>query len=132
MAIKSLIVEDDLLSMAMLRDLLEDYFPDVLIAGMTRTVRDSVKFLDENQVDLLFLDIELPDGKGFDIIKGTVNRDFSVIITTAYPSYTIDYQSFSFIAFVVKPVSRQALEEAVRAYKATISDTGNSRKFNQP
>ena len=64
MPVNAMITEDDLLSMAMLHDLLEDHFPDVHIVKMARTVKDSMGFLKENNIDLLFLDIELPDGNG--------------------------------------------------------------------
>jgi two-component system LytT family response regulator len=122
MAIQSLIVEDDLLSMAMLKDLLEDFFPEVLIAGMTHTVRDSLEFLEDHQVDMLFLDIQLPDGNGFDILNRKAKAGFKVVVTTSYPYYPIENQIFSIVDFIVKPVSKSAMRRAIDIYLKTISD----------
>jgi two-component system, LytTR family, response regulator len=76
MPINAMITEDDLLSRTILCDLLEDYFPDVHIVGMAQTVKESVEFLKDHKIDLLFLDIELPDGKGPDILRSAPECGF--------------------------------------------------------
>ena len=108
-----MITEDDLLSMAMLHDLLEDHFPGVHIAGMTQTVKDSLTFLKDHNIDLLFLDIELPDGNGFDILTGADKKNFGVIITTSYLTYANSGEFFNLVDFLVKPVTLFALKQAI-------------------
>ena len=111
-----MITEDDLLSSAMLYDLLEDHFPWVHIVGMARTVKDSIAFLKDNKIDLLFLDIELPDGTGFDILAGSETKNFSVIITTSYVTYAGTGKFINLVDFLVKPVTLGALANAMRRY----------------
>jgi two-component SAPR family response regulator len=120
MPIEAMITEDDLLSMAMLRDLLEDNFPEIHIVGMFKTVKESLAFLKEHKIDLLFLDIELPDGNGFDILERSENKDFSVIITTSYVTYSSSGKFINLVDFLVKPVTPGALQNAMRRYNQQI------------
>ncbi len=113
MTINAMITEDDLLSMAMLHDLLEDNFPDVHIIAMAETVQDSIAFLKDHKIDLLFLDIELPDGNGFDILRSLKNFDFNVILTTSYNKYAEEPGSLDILYSIVKPLTRQSLDKAM-------------------
>lgn len=116
MPINAMITEDDLLSRKILSYLLEDYYPDVHIVGMAQTVRDSLEFLKDHKIDLLFLDIELPDGKGFDILKSLPNVDFTVIITTSYLRYKEEAGAFPNLYTIIKPLARQNLENAMKCF----------------
>jgi two-component SAPR family response regulator len=116
MIINAMITEDDLFSRTVLCDLLEDYYPDVKIVGMAQTVKDSVEFLKDHKVDLLFLDIELPDGKGPDILLALQNVDFTVIITTSFVKYTEELGSPKIIYSILKPLTRKSLEIAMKAF----------------
>ena len=122
MEIKAMITEDDLLSRTMLCDLLEDFFPEVHIVGMAENVKDSVAFLKEHKIDLLFLDIELPDGKGFDILRLLKNFDFNVIITTSYDKYAEELGSLNILYSIVKPLTRQSLEKAMESFSGEKPD----------
>ena len=113
MPINAMITEDDLLSRTMLCDLLEDYFPDVHIVNMAQTVKDTVAFLKDHKIDLLFLDIELPDGMGFDILRSLQNWDFKVIITTSYVKFEDEKASFDILHSILKPLTRESLEKAL-------------------
>ena len=108
-----MITEDDLLSRTMLFDLIEDHFPDIHIVGMTHTVKDSLEFLKDHPIDLLFLDIELPDGNGFDILAGSGKSNFGVIITTSYVKFTNVLQHCNVIDSIVKPVTLTTLRNAM-------------------
>jgi response regulator of citrate/malate metabolism len=116
MLINVMITEDDLLSAAMLCDLLEDHFPFVRIVRKTQTVRDSVAFLRDNKIDLLFLDIELPDGNGFDILAGRETIDFEVIVTTSFRNYQGKVPAKKVLASIIKPVTSESLGVAMNAF----------------
>lgn len=112
-----MITEDDLLSRIMLCDLLADNFPEVFIVYMAPTVRESILFLCSNKIDLLFLDIELPDGNGLDILKRIKLSNFRIIITTSYPEYTnIPICSGNLLGLLVKPVTISSLKEVMKKY----------------
>jgi two-component system LytT family response regulator len=116
MTVNAMITEDDLLSRTMLCDLLEDYFPDVHVVGMAQTVKESVEFLKDHKIELLFLDIELPDGKGPDILRSLQNVDFTVIITTSFVKYAEELNSTDIFFSIVKPLTRESLDKAMKCY----------------
>ena len=116
MTIKAMITEDDLLSRTMLSDLLEDHFPGVYIVGMAQTVKDSLEFIRYHQIDLLFLDLELPDGNGFEILESSESRDFGVIITTSHSTRVKEPKQHNLIALLEKPVTIDALWNAMKRY----------------
>jgi two-component system, LytTR family, response regulator len=124
MSINAMITEDDLLSRTMLCDLLEDYFPDVHIVGMAQTVKESLEFLKDHKIDLLFLDIELPDGKGPDILRSLRNVDFTVIITTSFVKYADELCSTNILYSIEKPLTRESLDIAMKCFSEI--------KANQP
>lgn len=116
MPINAMITEDDLLSRTMLCDLLEDYFPEVHIVGMAQTVKDSLEFLEDHKIDLLFLDIELPDGKGPDILLSLKNVDFTVIITTSFVKFAEELCSAEILFSIIKPLTHESLEKAMKCF----------------
>ena len=117
MPIHAMITEDDFISRTILAGLLEDFYPDVRIVCMAPTVKESLEFLRDHKIDLLFLDIELPDGKGFDILRSIHNVDFIVIITTSYPKYQEEAGSFHNLYTIIKPLTRQNLEKAMQCFR---------------
>ena len=129
MSINAMITEDDLLSRAMLCDLLEDHFPQVHIVGMAETVKGSLEILGKTRIDLLFLDIELPDGKGFDILSSLETVDFEVIVTTSHLNYLGAYPSQKIMAVTVKPLTLDSLQNAmnkfIQKFPAGVSLTGS-------
>jgi response regulator of citrate/malate metabolism len=131
MLINAMITEDDLLSRTMLCDLLEDYFPDVHVVGMAQTVKESVEFLKDHKIDLLFLDIELPDGKGPDILKSLQNVDFTVIITTSFVKYIEEPGSGDILFSIIKPLTRENLEKAMKCYSEK-KNYQSAQNFNDP
>ena len=66
--------------------------------------------------DLLFLDIELPDGKGLDILQSIQNVDFTVIITTSFEKYAEEFGSPNIIYSLLKPLTHESLEIAMNRY----------------
>jgi two-component system LytT family response regulator len=71
----AIIIEDEYHNRELLRNLLQQYAPDVNILAEADSIQTAQQLLQENQPDLIFLDIELPDGKGFDLLKATPKRD---------------------------------------------------------
>jgi two-component SAPR family response regulator len=130
MPINAMITEDDLFSRTMLCDLLEDYFPDVHIVGMAETVKESVEFLKDHKIDLLFLDIELPDGKGPDILKSLHNVDFTVIITTSFIKYAEELSSNDILFSIEKPLTHESLDKAMKCFSDKKTNHNLSNDIN--
>jgi two-component system LytT family response regulator len=116
--ILALIIEDDPLNSSMLKDLLLDHFPDVRVAGIAASLQEARPFIKCIRIDLLFLDIELPDGKGFDLLAGLPEVTFEVIVTTSHSNYALDAIRHSALDYIIKPVKLEGLSTAMeRLYR---------------
>ena len=114
--IKVMIVEDDPFFCAVLKDLLSLHFPVIHVCHIAESIRQARRFLQENEVDLVFLDIELPDGKGFDLLASMEEVNFEVIITTSHSSYAIDAIRHSALDYLLKPVGYPEMEAAMAKF----------------
>ena len=109
---KCLIIEDELPAQAILKK----YFgkiPDMLLINSFQTATQANEFLKNNTVDVVFLDINLPDIFGLDFIK-TVKNPPKVVITTAYPDYAVSsFELDTIVDYLVKPFSFDRFLKAV-------------------
>ena len=79
-----------------------------LVATFTNA-RDAVSFLKKNTVDCVFLDIEMPDMDGFQFLEQFPNRNFAIVITTAFDQYAIKAIKESALDYLLKPIDSDDL-----------------------
>lgn len=103
--IKAVIVDDELCFREMIRILLKEYFPDIRVAGEAEGVEEAIRMIEEQKPNLVFLDIELKDGKGFHVLQKLNNRNFKLIVITAFNEYAIQAIKFSAIDYMLKPIN---------------------------
>ncbi len=114
--IKALIVEDEAHGMASLKKLLDDFCPEVELIGDATTVNQAVDKINSLKPQLVFLDIALPDGDGFEVLERIPNKDFLVIFITAYDKYAVRAFEFSALHYLLKPISSDDLQNAVNRF----------------
>lgn len=122
-----LIVEDESLAAERLEKLLKQYDPSINILYQIDTVNDAAVFMDSHRdkLDLVFLDIQLADGKSFEIFnKITYNKP--VIFTTAYDQYALNAFKVNSIDYLLKPIKLEELEAALNKYKEVASGSNSS------
>ena len=115
---KILIIEDENPAIEKLETMLKKYDPEIEITGICTSVEQSVKWLrnPENQVDLLFMDIQLSDGLSFEIFEKTeVNTP--VIFITAYNEYAIQAFKVNSIDYLLKPLNYDDLYRSMEKIK---------------
>ena len=114
MAMKVLIVEDEIMAQKSLIRTLTQNFPDIEIIGTTNSVKSTVSWLSDptNTVDTIFMDVELSDGVCFEIFR-QIEVKAKVIMTTAYDSYAIKAFEAGSIDYLLKPIEIPALKRAV-------------------
>lgn len=114
-----LIVEDELMARESLARALTQRFPDLRIAGMTGSVRETVAWLriHSNEADVIFMDVELADGNCFEIFR-QVDITARVIMTTAYDCYAVKAFEVNSIDYLLKPIDPAALKRAVERCRA--------------
>lgn len=114
---KILIIEDEELAAARMKQLLEELEPGCELYGPFDTVTASIAHLKENRdYDLIFLDIQLADGKSFSIFE-SVRIDIPVIFTTAFDEYALQAFDLNSIDYLLKPVNREKLRSSLDKFR---------------
>ncbi|MGE5499229.1 MAG: LytR/AlgR family response regulator transcription factor [Syntrophothermus sp.] len=113
---KVLIVEDEPLAQERLEEILKEIDPSVEIMERLASVEESVKYLEVNRPDLIFLDIQLADGLCFSIFE-KIQIKVPVIFTTAYDQYAIKAFKLNSIDYLLKPIRKENLRESLDKYK---------------
>lgn len=108
---RSLIIDDERLARATLSDMLADY-PAIKVIGEAESITESVNLITSLAPDLLFLDIQLTDGTGFDLLN-KINYSGYLIFVTAYDEFAIRAFEVNAIHYLMKPVSHKQLDEAI-------------------
>ena len=103
---------------------LKQYCPQIKIVGEANSVKTAVDEITEKKPDVVFLDIQLGDGLGFEILETINDFDFHVIFTTALDTYGIKAIKFSALDYLLKPIDPDELVEAVNKLKKN-TKTGN-------
>jgi len=111
--IKAVIIDDETHARQSIRKILELQFGEVNILGEAGNVADSVQLIDDNKPDLVFLDIDLPDGNGFDILNKVNYKQFKIIFITAHQEYAIQAIKFSAFDYILKPLNPSELIQSV-------------------
>jgi two-component system LytT family response regulator len=125
--LKTAIIDDEKDSQDVLKNLLQKYCSDLEIIGMSESVTEGIHLINQTQPDLVFLDVELQDGTGFDILKKIPERPFHVIFISAFNHYSLKAIKFSALDFLVKPIDASELVESIEKYRKKRSEaSGNS------
>jgi two-component system LytT family response regulator len=118
-AMRAVIIEDEERSRIVLQNLLGTYCPEVEVVGEAASVLTGVKSVTSLQPDLLFLDVQIAGGTGFDVLEKLNDQRVSVIFTTAYDHYALKAFKFSAIDYLLKPIDIDELKAAVRKAAAS-------------
>ena len=125
-----LIIEDEVHSRETLKTLLMDYCEDVNVMGMTGSLEEAVALINELHPELVFLDIELQTGTGFDVLNQVGQRNFEVIFTTAFEQYALKAIKFSSIDYLLKPIDLDELHEALQKARQKKDQLQTSRQLD--
>ncbi len=125
------IIEDDDLFCETLESVIIDYFPEVKIVGKATNVKDGIELIKSTKPDLILLDINLPDGTGFDILENTKDLSFSIIYITAFIEYAEESYNYPALHFISKAnMSYEKLKTAFDRYLQTKSNDNIDEGIN--
>jgi two-component system, LytTR family, response regulator len=125
--IKAIIVEDEPKSAKTLHNLLQDYVEDVAVIATAGTVSSAVEAIREYAPGLVFLDVEMPDGSGFEVLEQTGGYCYHAIITTAFDHYAIPAIRHSALDYLLKPIDVDELKNATeRVRNKTVAKGGGA------
>jgi two-component system LytT family response regulator len=109
----SVIVDDEPKSVVLLQRMLKRYCPEVEVIGTANNTERAYELINTLTPELVFLDVEMPDGSGFHLLKKFSRIPFRTIFTTAYDKYAIPAIRFSTTDYLLKPISITELKAAV-------------------
>ncbi len=115
-----LLIDDEPLALEVLEDDLSK-IPHIKVLKKCLSAFDALDFLREQSVDLIFLDINMPDLTGLQFLKALSKRPM-VIFTTAYPNYALDGFEWDAVDYLLKPISFERLLKAVNGYAKIVSE----------
>lgn len=110
---KALIIEDEQKSREMLSEILKKYYPQIAILGLAKNVAEAVELIEKTKPNLLFLDISMPDGTGFDVLEKTLGHHFDIIFTTATDKHALKAIKYSACDYLLKPIDLDELNDAI-------------------
>ncbi len=111
MLLNCLIIEDEKLA----QDILKKYIllvPSLVLKESFSNASDAISYLHANEIDLIFLDINMPELNGIDFLKSLQNPP-KIIITTAYSEYAIDGYEYSVCDYLLKPIRYERFVKAI-------------------
>jgi len=118
---KIIIVDDETSVRNSISAILKDGFPDIYIAASGASVKEGHDIILEHRPDLVFLDVEMPDGTGFDLLETLPSIDFRVIFITAHQEYALQAIKVSALDFVLKPFDHEDIRKAVEKARGIIN-----------
>lgn len=122
--ITAVLVDDDSNLREGMKALLSRYAPEMQILGEAENVSDAVSVIDGLNPQIVFLDIQLADGTGFDILEKLTEKngkiESQVVFITAHEQYAIKAFRFSALDFLLKPVDPEELEKVIEKIKNAI------------
>jgi two-component system LytT family response regulator len=124
--IKTILVDDEILNLKNLEIILIENFPEIQILGLFQTTEDAKLFIDNNPIQLLFLDISMPIENGFDLLAHFPVRNFQVIFVTAHEDFAINAIRVGALDYILKPILiselRIAIAKVSEIYKPDIAN----------
>lgn len=123
----AIIVDDEQSARDILANLLARFCPNVNVLGSYSNVPDAVEAIKELKPQVAFLDIEMPNYSGFEIVDFFQEVDFEMVFITAYDQYAIKAFEVSAVDYLLKPIEIERLQKAVEKLQKRV---GQSRELN--
>ncbi len=111
--IKTVIIEDEQKSREVLASIIQKNCPELELVGYASNVKQGVELIKSKLPDLVFLDISMPDGSGFDLLSQLSDQKFELIFATASDQHAVKAIKFSACDYLLKPIDTDELKDAV-------------------
>jgi two-component system LytT family response regulator len=126
---KALIIDDENRTRELIAKMITSFGLDIEAIPAGENVQSGIKAIEEIKPDIVFLDIQMPDGTGFDLLRSVKNKNFEVVFITAHEEFAIKAIKFSALDYLLKPIDPSELRAAVeRAIKA-VDDKKEDSQF---
>jgi two-component system LytT family response regulator len=123
---KAVIIDDEEHCIVTLRWNLEQYCKDITIVATAGNGQKGLEIIKQYKPDIVFLDIEMPVMNGLDMIDNLEDIDFKLIFTTAYNHYAVKAIKLSAVDYLMKPIDKDELIDAVEKVRITFMNSGQN------
>lgn len=123
---RAVIIDDERLARRVLKNLILRHCPNIEVVEEGANCEDGINIITNHLPDIVFLDIEMPDGTGFDVLQNTKEFNYRTILTTAYSTYQEQISNFKITDILLKPVSHTDLKMIL---KRSVAPTTNLKNY---
>lgn len=124
------IIDDEKRTRDLISRMVESFHFQIEVAGLGESVQSGIQLLEKEKPDIVLLDIQLPDGTGFDVLRSCSYTDFKVIFITAHEEFAIKAIKFSALDYILKPVDPDELHNAIKKAIETIEDSPGQKQLD--
>jgi two-component system LytT family response regulator len=126
--IKALVIDDENRTRDLIAKMINSFGLNIEAISAGESVVSGLKAIEEHTPDIVFLDIQMPDGTGFDLLRSIPNKTFEVIFITAHEEFAIKAIKFSALDYILKPIDADELKAAV---ERAVKSIGNKKEESQ-
>lgn len=117
--IKCIIIDDEPIAIEYLREYVNT-IPELLLTGTYQNAKEALPLIQNQEVDLIFIDIEMPESSGLEFVK-TLETAPAIIFTTAYPQYAVEGFNLNAVDYLLKPIGLERFKQAIQKVHKEIS-----------
>lgn len=117
--IKCLIIDDDPFIRELLKDKLDHYFPDIIVVSAASNGKEGIQEIEKHKPELIFLDVEMTDMTGFEMLSQLSEINFRTIFITSYSHYAIKAIRFNALDYLLKPIDLGELKKSIKRFKTS-------------
>lgn len=128
--IKCLIIDDDPFILELLQDKLDQYFPDIEVLATASSGHKGLEVIASYKPELIFLDVEMADMTGFEMLFRLSEINFQTIFITSYSHYAIKAIRFNALDYLLKPIDLGELKKAVKRFKIYTNKTSQQENLS--
>ncbi|MBL7773972.1 MAG: response regulator transcription factor [Chitinophagaceae bacterium] len=118
--IKAIIIDDDKTNIVLLKNLLSKYGSGIEVCGEATNIEDAIDLIQKSEPQLLFLDIELHNKTGFDILQSIDRKNIHIIVITAHEKYALQAIKFDATDYLLKPIQIEEFVQTLQKVKKRI------------
>jgi two-component system LytT family response regulator len=121
--IRAIIIEDEFLNRRLIKTLIAKISPSFNVVGEAKNVEEGLILIHTLKPDVVFLDIQMPDGSGFDLLRINGKCEFEVVFITGFDEFALQAFEFNAIDYILKPIDSEKLARALERVKARIDNS---------
>jgi two-component system LytT family response regulator len=120
--LKVVIIDDELNAREVIENTLLANCKNVEVVGRGESVKSGIEIIQEQEPDIVLLDVQMPDGTGFDLLSQLGKINFKVVFITAHQEFALQAFKFSALDFILKPVDSSELAAAIKKAEETLEN----------